>query len=381
MHTGEWEGAILRNSRVSCNVILPLLSSQSISEVPLLAVDSALSDYATAISNVLGSRPKCMLWTTLFDIRWLLLRIAHGEPLNADCGGGSLSSNSLLVFYLMHLASMFGKTAMHESPSTAQHFEALHLGYIAAWEIMQAKDYDGSNERKLQKGVTDASPMAALCCILHDGIGCEMDAEGEKTPRKEKRLALRHWGTYRLYFLKGLLRCAGWRHKMKVEESGCMSGRRGGVASSGTSGPNDPVALRRRINSFADWDVIDASEGDDEDGSITEPSRTKGVKGSESSSFNFSVFGRRRSLGMEECAATLRPMCVLFAILDSLSQSYTGNMSGEEVSLAAEELVSVAEKCQKAASILELLVVSKVSDLLGQEETLAEVEKGSATVA
>jgi hypothetical protein len=74
----EWEGASLRNSRVNCNVVLPLVSTKS-SKVPLVAVEMALSDYQTAIGNMLGARPKTMLWTVLNDVRLLLLRIAYGE--------------------------------------------------------------------------------------------------------------------------------------------------------------------------------------------------------------------------------------------------------------------------------------------------------------
>ena len=49
----EWEGASLRNSRVTCNVIVPLVSSKS-SQVPLVAVEGALADHQSIISNMLG---------------------------------------------------------------------------------------------------------------------------------------------------------------------------------------------------------------------------------------------------------------------------------------------------------------------------------------
>lgn len=48
----EWEGASLRNSRVSCNVILPL-ASQKNSKVPVMSLESALADQQVAISNLL----------------------------------------------------------------------------------------------------------------------------------------------------------------------------------------------------------------------------------------------------------------------------------------------------------------------------------------
>jgi len=383
----EWEGATLRNSRVNCNAILPLVSLQSSSEVPLFAVDSAISEYTTVISNILGSRPKCVLWTILFDIRWLIMRVAHGEPLNADCGGGSLSSNAHLVFYLMNLAIMFGKTAQHENPSTAQHFKALHLGYIAAWEIIQAKDCDESNKKKLHKGIMDAASMAAICCILNDETDFDLNSDvkaavvsssskskGEREFNKEGRQMRGLWGKYRVFFLKGLLRSAGWRHIMKIEESGCTSGRRSG------GGPNDSLQARRRINSFADWDIMDASEGDDDDDddSIADNGMVA-ESGSQKSSFCFSSSGKRRAVVLEDFLTTLKPMCTLFAMVDILSQSYKGNLSYEEISAAADGLVSVVELCQKAKSVPDLLKVSKVSELLSQGEISEEIEKGSST--
>ena len=108
--TGEWEGASLRNSRVTCNVILPLVSSKT-SRVPLMTVETALMEYNTICTNTLGARPKSILWNCLHDIRFLLLRMAHGEALNADCGGGSSSSNFLLLLYQLYSADMFAQNA------------------------------------------------------------------------------------------------------------------------------------------------------------------------------------------------------------------------------------------------------------------------------
>jgi E3 ubiquitin-protein ligase UBR4 len=78
----EWDGAMLRNNRAKCNVILPLISSHS-SKVPLMAVDSALTDHHNAIANLLGSTPKSALWNLLHDVRLLLLRMAYGESLSS----------------------------------------------------------------------------------------------------------------------------------------------------------------------------------------------------------------------------------------------------------------------------------------------------------
>merc|ERR1719464_1998284 len=99
----EWEGASLRNSRIQCNIILPLVSSRS-SSVSLVSVEQALTEHQTAVANLIGIRPKSNLWTVLHDVRLLLLRMAYGESLNADCGGGSLRSNAELIFHQLSIA-------------------------------------------------------------------------------------------------------------------------------------------------------------------------------------------------------------------------------------------------------------------------------------
>jgi hypothetical protein len=63
----EQEGASLRNLRVACNVILPLVSQKN-SKVPVMALENTLADHHTVASNLLGSQPKSMLWTMLNDI-------------------------------------------------------------------------------------------------------------------------------------------------------------------------------------------------------------------------------------------------------------------------------------------------------------------------
>ena len=76
-----------------------------------MTVETALMEYNTICTNTLGARPKSILWNCLHDIRFLLLRMAHGEALNADCGGGSSSSNFLLLLYQLYSADMFAQNA------------------------------------------------------------------------------------------------------------------------------------------------------------------------------------------------------------------------------------------------------------------------------
>lgn len=64
-------------------------------------------------------------------MRLLLLRIAHGESLSTDCGGGSLTSNCTLVYYLLFLADLFARDAEVDSPATVQHAKQLTPGFLA----------------------------------------------------------------------------------------------------------------------------------------------------------------------------------------------------------------------------------------------------------
>jgi hypothetical protein len=157
----EWEGARLRNSRVTCNVILPLVSSKT-STVPLIAVENALGEVSTITTTILGARPKSMLWNVLHDVRLLMLRMSYGEALNADCGGGSSSSNCLLVLYQLYTADMLSNNADLDDPQVAKHARGLSLGFLAASGIVDAVDFTRADTRskRLERGLANAAPMA-----------------------------------------------------------------------------------------------------------------------------------------------------------------------------------------------------------------------------
>jgi len=349
----EWEGASLRNSRVACNVILPLVSSKS-SEVPLMEVESALADHQTVVSNLLGARPKCMLWTMLHDIRLLLLRICYGEVLNSDCGGGSLSSNTALLFYMFFMADMFAKNAEHDSPGTAQHARCLNSAFIAACEIMKVKDENQQgiiNNNALQRGIADAAPMAGICCILFGNIEDEDnesnagDGAYEDSNDDTMKGVNKRWITYRQHFLNGLIRCAGRRRASGMEDSGCISGR--------------SAAKMARQNALVDWDIVDACDGTDVDSATGTSSK--------------SILGKRAASGIDDHATALRPMITLFAILDKLSELYRMNMGDDKVTESSEQLVATIEACRRAENIQDLMKQANIT--LEHEIILAELEK------
>ena len=326
----EWEGAKLRNGRVSCNAILPLVSSRS-SKVPLMAVDSALSDHQTAVSNVLGASVKNPLWTTLFDARFLLLRFAYGEALNLDSGGGSLSSNAALLFHHLTMAEMFEKNAQLDSPELSQHARGLSAAFLSACAIVTTCTGVSSN---LIKYVADSAPMAILTCILlhnqHDDSG-ESGEESNGEPHPNRR-----WILGREYFLKGLLICAGRRKAVGARDSGCLTTRN--------------VGKRLRSSSFADWDEEEPEQ---------------------------STMSQEKMQTVEDYSKVLRPMLTLFAIFDSLSSHYHGQMDDSQIQSAADSLASAVEACLRCQNIHELIQHAGVT--LSGEELVRLLQSGMIT--
>ena len=336
---------------MACNAILPLVSSKS-SKVSLIAVDMALSEHQSILSNMLGQRPKSMLWTVLHDVRLLLLRMAYGEALNADCGGGSLTSNAALLFYQLFMADMFANDAAHDSPETAQHARFLSAGFLAANSILRANDFDAggssSTAAALRRGVADAAPMAALCCILFHNTSDEDPVIPDKASTPHPR---RRWALHKEEFLRGLIACAGRRHALSIDDSGCVSSARGSRA-----------ATRGRSSSFSEWDLDNDDTSSGEPGA---PSRRKP---------HSSILGKRGLPQIDDFAKALRPMITLYAILDQLSSDFVVNMNDEVVEASAARLAETIEACQKSKSIYDLLQKAKVT--IDHEEIIEELQKG-----
>jgi hypothetical protein len=346
----EWEGAILRNNRANCNVILPLVSSRS-SKVPLIAVDSALTEHQGAVSNLLGGTPKSMLWTVLFDVRLLLLRIAYGESLQADSGGGSLSSNCQLIFYQLLMADMFDKDAQVDQPKQSQHARGLSPGFLVACASIFAKDDpNDDNTNLLVRGIADAAPMACLTSLVfHNSGNDSTDATQHPHPKRQWLLGKDH-------FLRGLLICSGRRHALGIEGSGCVTRAAAAAARS------------RGVSSFADWQEVIVDEDDDIVMSTRGSSRTRAATSS-----------RRRNTAadkptIEDFSNALRPMITLYAVMNVLSEEFSLQMDDVQVEECSGRLVSAIEECQRARNIHELLKKADVS--FDQEEIIDLLQKG-----
>ena len=348
----EWEGATLRNSRVNCNIIMPLVSPKN-SSVSVMSVESAFSTYQNNLANMLGSKPKSMLWTALHDVRLLLLRVSHGESLSIDCGGGSLSSNSALVYYILFMADMFARDAEHDAPETVHHARQLSSAFLAASAILEASDHrDNEGKKKMRKYFADSAPLAAISCILFFNTMNEdafastkpSGASGEEdihVPAPKRR-----WELYKDIFLSGLIQCAGRRHALGITGSGCESSR-------GSSGK------RLRSSSFTEWD--DA--------------------GTTTSALSMRRLLLKRShsnMSIDDYAKALRPMITLYAILDQLSKEFAPNMDDEAMDECAQRLVTAVETCLGAENIQVLMEKAKIN--METSKILEEIVTGIKTV-
>eukprot|EP00531_Pseudo-nitzschia_arenysensis_P008909 CAMPEP_0116130354 /NCGR_PEP_ID=MMETSP0329-20121206/8425_1 /TAXON_ID=697910 /ORGANISM="Pseudo-nitzschia arenysensis, Strain B593" /LENGTH=1905 /DNA_ID=CAMNT_0003624707 /DNA_START=271 /DNA_END=5988 /DNA_ORIENTATION=+ len=350
----EWEGAALRNLGVNCNVIFPLVSSRS-SSVSLFSIEKALTEHQTAVANLIGVRPKSNLWNVLHDVRLMLLRVAYGESLDADCGGGSLGSNAQLIYHQLSMAKMFENEAQVDAPATSQHARNLSAGFLAACEIISAEDYDSSEKSSLIRGIADSSLMAALTCILFHNTKEDYGSVGEDAencPHPKRR-----WVIGKELFLRGFLNCAGCRHALAINDSGCISTRNVG-------------RKRSRSRSFAEWDIVNEDAGSTQESSpftsrtTTQPPARKSMSPKiNSARANIDDFG-----------SALRPMIIYFAIMDQLSSDFAPNHDDEKIEECSNRLVGVIEACQKSKSIHELLEKAKIT--LSHEQIINELQRG-----
>lgn len=317
---------------MTCNVILPLVSTKT-SSVPLMSVENALADVSHNMTNTLGVRPKSMLWSCLHDIRFLLLRMAYGEALNADCGGGSSSSNFLLALYQLYTADMYAANAEHdESPEVSKHARNLSFGFLVGEDIVDMPTFDrnsNSRSKRLERGVADSAPMAALCSILFynidDGASRGTKAVKRSSPQKSKSKEpspTRQWEVNKAKFLAGLIRCAGHRHSLGLTDSGCATSR-------GLSTGRKSVEKTR---SFIDWNQEEIG-----------------------------MRVRHKSTMIDDYGQALRPMITLYAIFDQLSKDFVVNDDDESTEAASERLADKLETCYKANSIEDLLQVAEIT--------------------
>ena len=156
--------------------------------------------------------------------------------------------------------------------------------------------------------------------------------------------------------------CAGRRHALGIESSGCTSGR------SGSSGGGRP---RSGSTSFPDWDTVDSPDGVSGSVSATATSSAR------SSSSGGGRKKKRSKADINDFGSSLRPMVTLFGILDQLSEDFViSGMKDAEIEQAASRIVAVLEQCRKARDIRELLKMCKADIILEDDEILADFQLG-----
>ena len=329
----EWEGASLRNSRVTCNAILPLISKEN-SQIPVMSLERALHNYQTVTTTILGSEPNSMVWNILYDLNFLLLRIAYGEPLNNDCGGGSLTSNSALIFYDLFLVDTIARNSEHDSPITVQHARELSTCFLAASSILRSGEMEvGNLAKKLRKGFIESSLMSSICCILFKNAITDVGISGTSKMR---------WELYKNHFLTGILQLAGRRHALGIESSGCVQ-------------PNSKG--RGRASSFSEWDY---------DGSV----------GPSSDRRKYTT--RKGPSTIELYSKAIRPMVTFYAVIDQVSKDFSLEMSDQDVEASASKLVGVVESCYNAENVSALLSTANIS--LDHTTIIEEIEIGINSV-
>ena len=310
----EWEGASLRNNRVKCNTIIPLVKGND-PDMPVLKIDSALSDYSASMDDYVRDCPKSRLWIVLHDIRLLLLRISYGESLSYDCEGGSLPSNCQLLFYQFCMAAVLEREAELDKPHESHHAQVLPKAFLTCCATILAKDCPPSTAHKLTDKVADAAFMAGLICVFH--------GESEQSV----------WKRGRELFLQGMILAAGRRHARGAHSSGCDSNR-------GTK--------RKRSSSFAEWC--------DEESNV-------------STSVNTS-----KNANIDDFRNALRPAITYFGILDKLHSNLSLNIEDNEVQDFSDNLSRTIEAFHKCKNIRECLKIGNIQ--LKEKEIMDLLMKG-----
>nr|CAB3267470.1 E3 ubiquitin-protein ligase UBR4-like [Phallusia mammillata] len=93
----EWDSALLQNTNTKCNGLLPLWGAQ----VPEAAFASCLARHNTYIQEATGQREPGF-YSTVHDLKLLLLRFANERSFSEETGGGGRQSNINLIPYLIH---------------------------------------------------------------------------------------------------------------------------------------------------------------------------------------------------------------------------------------------------------------------------------------
>jgi hypothetical protein len=300
-------------------VVSPLSSKL----LPIGRVEGVLAEYQSFVSSALESSVPSMLWSTLYDVYLLSLRIAYNEDLSADCGGGSLASNCELLFYQLIAADTFDRDAQAENITHSAHARCLAGGLLSAAALINE---DVTTYNSLSPYVADAAPMAAICSMVFHN--CAESSSGSQLRPFPKR----QWVLGRDFFLRSLIITAGRRHFKGVRGSGC----------------NSAEGSRRVI-------IQDEQVCLDRLGSC----------------------GSSERPSLDVIAPQLHPMLVLFGVMDHISADFSPAMSDEQIRDSSQRLVALLADCRRIRSVPELM--RRLNATCRDEELVAYFQKGAVS--
>jgi hypothetical protein len=234
---------------------------------------------------------------------------------------------------------MFDKDAQVDQPSQSSHARGLASGFLAACAMGDVAS------TVLVRGIADAAPMAALSSIVfgnqHESSESNPSGRGGSSSSSAKS----QWMLGKQYFFRGLLICAGRRHALGLENSGCQR-------ATATSSSRATTTAAAQSSTFGDWLVLEVEDLSTNAGN--EPGSSKASRRGRR--------GRTHSKpSIEDFGSALRPFLTYYAMMDQLSTTFSVNMEDVQIEEAANTLAGVIEACRGAKSSQELLQKCQIS--------------------
>jgi hypothetical protein len=232
----------------------------------------------------------------------------------------------------------------------------------------------------LVRAIADAAPMAALTSVVFGNTGDVDPAAGGTTDSSNASLApggdapppssKSLWMLGRQHFFRGLVICAGRRHALGLEGSGCQRAAHAGASSSSASS-----ARSRLLASAGDWQWLEAPDGggpsapSDPASAARNAARAGGGARSQGDSLatlssTYSAQPSRNARDnrqklqlLEDFGPALRPLLTYYAVVDALALRYSAAMDDVPIEEAAGQLAERVEACRSCRTAQELLAL------------------------
>jgi hypothetical protein len=192
----------------------------------------------------------------------------------------------------------------------------------------------------------------------------------------------------RQHFFRGLMICAGRRHALGLEGSGCQRAAHAGASSSS--------ARSRLLASAGDWQWLEAPDGggpsapSDPVSAARNAARAGGGARSQGDSLatlssTYSAQPSRNARDsrqklqlLEDFGPALRPLLTYYAVVDALALRYSAAMDDVPIEEAAGQLAERVEACRSCRTVQELLTLcsSGTSPAPEAGEVVALLQRG-----